>query len=63
MKLNQQLKKADCIIVLGCSNVKVADVAINIYKKGFANLIIFPGGFGKITKIFGKFLRLINLLR
>ena len=50
MKLNQPLKKADCLIVLGCSDIKVADVAIDIYHNGFANKIIFTGGYGKITK-------------
>lgn len=50
MRLNQTLEKADCIIVLGCSDIKVADVAIDIYNKGFANKIIFSGGYGKITK-------------
>lgn len=50
MKLNQPLEKVDCIIVLGCSDMKVADVAIDIYNKGYAKRIIFSGGYGKITK-------------
>lgn len=50
MKLNQPLEKVDCLIVLGCSDIKVADVAIDIYNKGYAKKIIFSGGYGKITK-------------
>lgn len=50
MKLNQPLKKADCIIVLGCSDIKVANVAIDVYNQGLADKIIFSGGYGKITK-------------
>ena len=50
MKMNQSLEKADCMIVLGCSDINVVDVAINVYNKGLADNIIFTGGYGKITK-------------
>lgn len=50
MHLNHKLKKADCIIVLGTSDASIADVAIELYFKGYANKIIFSGGLGKITK-------------
>ena len=50
MRLNEPIEKADCILVLGCSDLSIVNVAIDIYKKGYANKIIFTGGFGKITK-------------
>ena len=50
MRLNEPLEKADCILVLGCSDLSIVDVAIDIYKKCYADKIIFTGGFGKITK-------------
>ena len=50
MRMDQALEKADCMLVLGCSDVKVADVAINAFNKGIADKIIFTGGYGKITK-------------
>ena len=50
MKMNQKIEKVDCMIVLGCSDIKVVDLAINLYKKGLADKIIFTGGYGKITK-------------
>ena len=50
MKLNQPLKKSDFIIVLGCADIKVADVAIDVYNQGLSDKIIFSGGLGKITK-------------
>ena len=49
MHLNHKLKKMDCIIVLGCSDISVVDVAVDIYKKGYSNKIIFSGGLGKDT--------------
>jgi len=50
MHLNHILKKSDCIIVLGTSDATIADVAIDLYFKGYSNKIIFSGGLGKITK-------------
>ena len=50
MRMNQELEKTDCMIVLGCSDIKVANVAINTFNKGLADKIIFTGGYGKITK-------------
>lgn len=47
MKINNKLEKADCIIVLGCADINVAKVAINTYKKGLADKIIFSGGLRK----------------
>lgn len=50
MRMNQEIEKSDCMIVLGCSDVKVGDIAIDLYKQGLADKVIFTGGYGKITK-------------
>lgn len=49
MHLNHKLEKADAILVLGCSDISVVDVGIELYKKGYADKIIFSGGLGKDT--------------
>lgn len=49
MHLNHSLRKSDAILVLGCSDLSVVDVAVDIYKKGFSDKIIFTGGLGKDT--------------
>ena len=46
MRMNQEIEKSDCMIVLGCSDVKVGDIAIDLYKQGLADKVIFTGGYG-----------------
>lgn len=50
MKLNDKLEKSNCIIVLGCADINVAKVAIDTYKRGLADKIIFSGGLRKNYK-------------
>ncbi len=53
--MNHQLKKADCIFVLGSQDTRVAEYAADLFLQGFAPYILFSGGSGKITKdIFKK---------
>ena len=49
MKMNHELKKADCIIGLGTKDTNVTNIASELYLKEYANKIIFSGGLGKIT--------------
>ena len=42
--LQQPLKKADCIFVLGSHDPSVADYAAQLYNEGYAPYIIFSGG-------------------
>ncbi len=49
MKMNHELKQSDCIIGLGSIDINVANIASELYLKGYANKIIFSGGLGKIT--------------
>lgn len=48
--LNHQLEKADCIIVLGSHDIRTADRGIELYRAGYAPLILFSGGLGRLTK-------------
>ena len=38
------LRPADCIFVLGSHDIRVADYAIDLYKRGFARILLFSGG-------------------
>ncbi len=50
LRLNQKIEKANCILVLGSNDKRVADRAIELYFKKYANYIIFSGGIGRLTK-------------
>ncbi|MBU1039297.1 YdcF family protein [Patescibacteria group bacterium] len=49
-RLNQSLKKADCIFVLGSHDVRVGEMGADLFLEGYAPLIIFSGGLGNLTK-------------
>jgi uncharacterized SAM-binding protein YcdF (DUF218 family) len=49
-KMNQPLDKADAILVLCSHDERVAERSVELYRDGFAPLIIFAGGAGTITK-------------
>ena len=44
MLVGHSLRKADCIFVLCSHNIRVADYAIDLYKRGFAPHLLFSGG-------------------
>jgi uncharacterized SAM-binding protein YcdF (DUF218 family) len=48
--LNHALHKADCIFVLGSHDTRVAERGAELYLQGWAPLLIFSGGFGRLTK-------------
>ncbi|HVK46683.1 MAG TPA: YdcF family protein [Pseudobacter sp.] len=48
--LNQALDKSDCILALGTHDLRVAERAAELYLEGYAPLVVFSGGLGKITK-------------
>ena len=49
-QMNQQLKKADAILVLCSHDKKVAERGARLFLEGWAPLLIFSGGLGAITK-------------
>ena len=48
--MNQALRKADCILVLGSHDRRVAERAAELYHQGWAPSIIFSGGLGRLTE-------------
>lgn len=49
-QLNHSLQKADCIIVLGSHDTRVAERGAQLYLQGYAPLILFTGGLGRLTE-------------
>ena len=47
--VNHTLEKADCILVLGSHDLRVADYAAELYLQGLAPILIFSGGLGRLT--------------
>lgn len=48
--IQQNLKKADCILVLGSNDIRVAQRGAELFLRGSAPLIIFSGNVGRLTK-------------
>lgn len=48
--VNHKLEKADCILVLGSHDLRVADRGAELYLQGFAPILIFSGGLGNFTQ-------------
>ena len=49
-QLNHTLLQSDCILVLGSLDPRSAERGADIYLQGYAPIIIFSGGLGKLTK-------------
>ena len=49
-QVNHTLEKADCILVLGSHDLRVADRGAELYLQGFAPILIFSGGLGNFTQ-------------
>ena len=53
--MNQELKKADCILALCSLDTRVAERAARLFLDGYAPYLLFSGGVGKLTEdIFTK---------
>lgn len=48
--MQHTLEKADCILVLGSHDLRVAEHAADLYLQGRAGRIIFSGGLGRLTE-------------
>ncbi len=48
--IKQSLEKADCILVLGSHDLRVAERGAKLYLQGWAPILIFSGGLGNLTK-------------
>lgn len=49
-KLNQEISKSDAILAFGSHDINVAKKTAELYLNGFSDLIIFTGGFDRITQ-------------
>ena len=49
--LRQTPDKADCIVGFGCYNEDVARRAAQLYRQGYAPLLLFTGGLGRNTRL------------
>ena len=49
-QLHHTLEPSDCILVLGSLDTRTAERGADIYMQGYAPIIIFSGGLGKLTK-------------
>jgi hypothetical protein len=49
LKLDQPLKKSDCIIVMGSHDLRVADYAANLAVSCWAPILVCSGGLGRLT--------------
>lgn len=52
--MNYTLKKADCILVLGSHDLRVAERGAQLFLEGWAPLLIFSGGRGNLTSTWEK---------
>jgi uncharacterized SAM-binding protein YcdF (DUF218 family) len=48
--LGHQPSKSDCIVGLGSNDIRVAEYCAELYKEGFAPLIVFSGNVGNFTR-------------
>lgn len=48
--VNNTLEKSDCILVLGSHDIRVAERGAELYLQGWAPLLIFSGGLGRLTE-------------
>lgn len=48
--MNQTVEKADCILVLGSHDVRVAERGAELFLQGLAPIIIFSGFLGSLTR-------------
>jgi uncharacterized SAM-binding protein YcdF (DUF218 family) len=47
--VNQCVEKSDCILVLGSHDLRVAEKGAELYLQGWAPILIFSGGLGRLT--------------
>ncbi len=44
MLVNHELRPADCILVLGSHDIRIADYAVELHQAGYAPYLLFSGG-------------------
>jgi uncharacterized SAM-binding protein YcdF (DUF218 family) len=54
LSLNEQPQKSDIILALGSHDTRVAERAADLFLQGYAPIIVFSGGIGRLTGSFPK---------
>lgn len=49
-QLHHSLRKADCILVLGSHDTRVAERGADLFLEGYAPWLLFSGGLGRLTE-------------
>src|SRR4026209_2033280 len=49
LNINDTLERSDCILVLGSHDTRVAERGAELFLEGWAPLLIFSGGLGRLT--------------
>ena len=49
-QVKHKLERAECILVLGSHDLRVAERAADLYLEGWAPILVFSGGLGNFTK-------------
>ena len=50
LHLGKKIKKCDCILGLGCHDLHIPERCAELYHQGYADIVIFAGGLGKVTQ-------------
>ena len=50
LQLKHQPRRTECMIVMGCHDLGVAQRAIELFKQGYSRWLLLSGGKGKITQ-------------
>jgi uncharacterized SAM-binding protein YcdF (DUF218 family) len=50
LRLGKPLHKAECLLVMGSHDLRVADYAARVYLEGWAPIMVFSGGLGNFTR-------------
>jgi uncharacterized SAM-binding protein YcdF (DUF218 family) len=50
LKLDQPMRKCDCVFALGSHDLRVADFAADLINKNWAPLLVCSGGLGRLTR-------------
>jgi len=50
LRMGHALEKCDCILGLGCPDLHIPERCAELYKQGYADILLFSGGFGKGTE-------------
>lgn len=54
LRLDMPLEECDVVLGLGTFDVRIGEEAAQLFLAGYGNLLVYSGGFGKITKLLNR---------